>query len=179
MRKFLTAAFFTTAAAFAAQSPAEAAWSGGFSLTLPQGAEDSAGRVALNDAPSYRICLRSDRGERVDVELVVGDRFYGAYRLEAYGSTCLDRMIPDAPRFAHGGWSQLRPGLNEGIVARFVPLQEWTSYAHVADGSGGFRHLPRPSFTSRDYDRAVTLDLRAQMRPGPWFSSPWISYPGF
>ena len=179
MRKILTAALVATAAAFAAQSPAEAAWSGGFSLALPQGAEDSAGRVTLNDAPSYRICLRSDRGERADVELVVGGHFYGAYRLEVYGSTCLDRMIPDAPRRAPDGWSQLRPGLNEGIVARFVPLREWTGYAHVADGSGGFSHLPRPSFTSRDYDRAVTLHLRAQMPPGPWFSSPWISHPGF
>ncbi len=162
MRKLFMAALFTTAFPFAA----EAAQSGGYGLTIPQGFE-SGGRVSLNDAPSYRICLRSDRAERSDVELIVNGSFYGAYSLSAYGSTCLDRLVPDAAVWSYGH-RQTRPGARDEIVARFVPLSNWTSYAYVHNGYGGFGYVPRPSAAYRDYARAVTLTLQAEMRPGPW-----------
>ncbi len=178
MRKILAAALLFAALPFSAQ----AVQNNGFSLTAPQGVESFGGRVALNDAASYGVCLRSDRNERVDVELLVNGRSYGSYSLSAYGSTCLDRMVPDSPRVSyvgHGVYRQQRPGLNDEITARFVPLREWSSPAYVY--GHGVLHHPSPYAVSRDYDRAVTLSLQAEMRPGPWIFSPWASgsYWGF
>lgn len=183
-KKPFSAALFASAAALLAfpLSAAEAAQRGGYGLTIPQGSEDASGRVTLNAAAPYKICLRADRAEATDVSLTVNGYAYGSYRLNARSSICLDRHVSGQSweTLPGPGWS-LR--LQDRISARFTPIQRVEAGSGYVYDAYGWPHLKSwPAREWRDERRAVTLELRAEapLAPayvGPYVASDFWSYP--
>lgn len=150
------------AALFAPFASAQAAQNGPYALTVPQGSEGVSGRATLNAAGPYQICLRADRPEPTEVELSVNGHAYGSYRLNAWGSTCLDRIASSQSweRLPGPGWSVR---LQDRIVARFVPVQSWGGgFVDYVDAYGRLQRFQQPRQEWRDFGRAVTVTLTAE-----------------